>query len=134
MSSLPDAAPHAAPAHREGSDFVWDDDARNVGRAGRLPTRALYVRWKMSFVFGDRGKPQGALTMIMKLPVSADMVQDLKFMPESRAWFRQHDWVIARFGSEEDILAHMPTLKAWLAQGYCALAPKTFACVVRGKA
>jgi hypothetical protein len=101
---------------------------------GWLPTRALCFRWKMSVVFGDRGKPQGALTMIMKLPVSADMVQDLKFMPESRGWFRQHDWVIARFGSEEDILAHMPTLKAWMAQGYCALAPKTFACVVRGKA
>lgn len=101
---------------------------------GWPPTRALYFRKKMFFVFGDRKEPPGHLTMIMKLPVSAEMVQDLYFVRESKGWFRQHDWVIARFGPDDDIAAEMPTLKAWMTQSYCAIAPKKFARLVRGDA
>lgn len=101
---------------------------------GWPPTRALYFRKKMFFVFGDRKEPPGHLTMIMKLPVSAEMVQDLYFVRESKGWFRQHDWVIARFGPADDIAAEMPTLKAWMTQSYCAIAPKKFARLVRGDA
>ena len=101
---------------------------------GWPPTRALYFRKKVFFVFDDRKEPEGALTMIMKLPVSAEMVQVLYFVRESKGWFKQHDWVIARFGPDDDIIAEMPTLKAWMTQSYCALAPKKFARLVRGEA
>lgn len=101
---------------------------------GWPPTRALYFRKKMFFVFGDRKEPPGALTMIMKLPISAEMVQDLYFVRESKGWFRQHDWVIARFEAEDDIRAEIPTLKAWLIQSYCAVAPKKFGKIARGEA
>ena len=101
---------------------------------GWPPTRALYFRKKMFFVFGDRKEPPGALTMIMKLPISAEMVQDLYFVRESKGWFKQHNWVIARFEAEDDILAEMDTLKAWMIQSYCAIAPKKLAKLVRGDA
>lgn len=101
---------------------------------GWPPTRALYFRKKMFFVFGDRNEPPGALTMIMKLPISAEMVQDLYFVRESRGWFRQHDWVIARFEAGDDITAEIPTLKAWMIQSYCAIAPKKFGKIARGAA
>ena len=94
---------------------------------GWPPTRALTVRKRMFFVFGDRKEPEGALTMIMKLPISAKMVQGLYFVRESKGWFRQHNWVIARFGPDDDIIAEMDTLKAWMLQSYCAMAPKTLA-------
>ncbi len=101
---------------------------------GWPPTRALYFRKKMFFVFGDRKEEPGDLTMIMKLPVSAGMVQDLYFVRESKGWFRQHDWVIARFGPDDDIEAEIPTLKAWMTQSYCAIVPKKFGKLVRGEA
>lgn len=101
---------------------------------GWPPTRALYFRNKMFFVFGDRKEAPGHLTMIMKLPISAEMVQDLYFVSESKGWFRQHNWVIARFGPDDDIAAEIPTLKAWMTQSYCAVAPKKFARLVRGDA
>lgn len=128
--------PRLAPHQRTGKDLTSSGMTMPETSAGPgwLPARALYFRWKMSFVSGDRGKPQGALTMIMRLQVSAGMLHEPTFMPERRGGFRQHDWVTARFGSEDDSLAQMPTLKAWMAQGDCALAPKTFACVVRGEA
>ncbi len=94
---------------------------------GWPPTRALYFRKKMFFVFGDRKELPGHLTMIMKLPVSAGMVQDLYFVQESKGWYRQHNWVIARFGPDDDIMAEMDTLKGWLVQSYCAVTPKKLA-------
>lgn len=98
------------------------------------PTRGLYFRKKMFFVFGDRKELPGHLTMIMKLPISAEMVQDLYFVQESKGWFKQHNWVIARFGPDDDIAAEMPTLKAWMTQSFCAVAPKKFGRLVRGDA
>lgn len=65
---------------------------------------------------------------------SAEMVQDLYFVRESKGWFKQHDWVIARFAVDDDIAAEIPTLKAWMVQSYCAVAPKTIARLVRGEA
>ncbi len=97
---------------------------------GWVPTRALYFRKKMFFVFGDRKELPGHLTMIMKLPISAEMVRDLYFVQESKGWFKQHNWVIARFGPDDDIMAEMPSLKGWLRQSYCAVAPKKFARLV----
>ncbi len=101
---------------------------------GWPPTRCLKVRGRMFYVFGDRKEPEGALTLIVKLPISAEMVQNLYYVRESKGWFKQHDWVIARFEAEDDILAEMDTLKAWLIQSYCAMAPKKLARLVRGEA
>jgi hypothetical protein len=108
---------------------------------GWLTTRTLRVRGKMFYVFGapqempggKRGDKQAAgLTMVMKLPISAEMVQELYFVLESKGWYKQHNWVIAHFDAEDDILAEMDTLKAWLVQSYCAMAPKKLAKLVRG--
>lgn len=87
-------------------------------------TRVLRVRGRMFAIFGDKGEPLDALTITVKLPVSFEMVQDLYFVRESRGWYRQHQWAIARFGADDDILAELPTLKGWLKQSYVAMAPK----------
>jgi len=129
---MPRLTPHQK-AERELTRFGLVMPETSAGR-GWPPTRALYFRKKMFFVFGDRREPEGALTMIMKLPVSAEMVQDLYFVRESKGWFRQHDWVIARFEAEDDILAEIPTLKAWMIQSHCAVAPKKFGRLARGEA
>ena len=129
---MPRRTPHPQ-VESELTAFGLTMPETSAGR-GWPPTRALYFRKKMFFVFGDRREPEGALTMIMKLPVSAEMVQDLYFVRESKGWFKQHDWVIARFGPDDDIIAEMPTLKAWMTQSYCAVAPKKFARLVRGEA
>ncbi len=99
---------------------------------GWATTRVLKVRGRMFFVFGDRNEQPDELTMIVKLPISAEMVQDLYFVQESKGWFKQHDWVIVRFGQDDDIAAEMETLKAWMIQSYCAMAPKKLARLVQG--
>lgn len=87
-------------------------------------TRALYVRKKMFAVFGEKGEPLDALTLIMKLPISAEMAEELPFVRPARGWYKQHNWVTAHFGPGDDILADMETLKGWLKQSYIAVAPK----------
>jgi hypothetical protein len=95
----------------------------NVGPGWNI-TRALYVRKKMFAVFGEKGEALDALTLIMKLPISAEMAQGLAFVRESRGWFKQHNWIVAHFGPDDDILAELATLKGWLRQSYVAIAPK----------
>lgn len=90
-----------------------------------IPARGLYVRKKMFCVFGARGEPLDALTIIMKLPISAEMAEELAFVRPAKGWFKQHSWVTAHFGPEDDVLAEMATLKGWLKQSYVAVAPKT---------
>lgn len=87
-------------------------------------TRYLRVRGKGFAVFGDKDEPPDALTIIVKLPISAEMAQTLPFVRESKGWYKQHNWVIAHFGPDDDILAEMETLRAWLKQSYIAMAPK----------
>lgn len=87
-------------------------------------TRALYMRKKMFAVFGAKGEPLNALTLIMKLPISAEMAQDLPFVLPSKGWFKQHNWIRAHFGPDDDVLGEMQTLKGWLKQSYVAVAPK----------
>ena len=93
-------------------------------------TRYLRVRGKGFCIFGDRDQGPDALTIIVKLPVAAEMVQQLYFVREASGWFRQHNWIIARFDPEDDILAELETLKAWIRQSYCAMAPKKLARLV----
>jgi hypothetical protein len=87
-------------------------------------TRYVRVRGKGFTIFGDKGEPVDELTMIVKLPISVEMVGDLYFVRESKGWYKQHDWVIAHFDPEDDILADLDTLKAWMKQSYVAIAPK----------
>lgn len=94
---------------------------------GWVPTRALNFRKKTFFIFGDRNEPAGHLTMIMKLPISAEMVRDLPFVQESKGWFLQHNWVIMRFGPDNPIQPEMEALKGWMVQSYCAITPKKIA-------
>jgi hypothetical protein len=89
------------------------------------PTRALYVRKKMFCVFGEKREPLDALTIIMKLPISAEMAEELPFVRPARGWYKQHQCVTAHFGPDEDVLAEMDTLKGWMKQSYIAVAPKT---------
>jgi hypothetical protein len=92
---------------------------------GWQTTRALYVRKKMFAVFGARGEALDALTLIMKLPISAEMAEELPFVRPARGWYKQHHWVTAHFGAVDDVLAELATLKGWLKQSYIAVAPKT---------
>lgn len=94
---------------------------------GWAMTRTLRVKTKMFAIFGDKAQPLDQLTVVVKLPISGEMVQDLYFVRESKGWYKQHDWVIAHFGPDDDVLAELPTLKAWLRQSYVAQAPKYLA-------
>lgn len=94
---------------------------------GWTDTRAFYVRKKMFYIFGTTGEPADELTVIMKLPISAEMAQDLYFVREPKGWYKQHNWVIAHFGADDDIGHEVATLKGWMVQSYCAIAPKTLA-------
>ena len=87
-------------------------------------TRGLYMRTKMFAVFGDKDQPLDALTVIVKLPISAEMIEGLPYVREAKGWYKQHNWVIADFGPSDDILAELDMLKAWLKQSYTAIAPK----------
>lgn len=107
---------------RYGLSFPEADAAR-----GWSVTRCLRVRKKMFAVFGDVGESLDALTIIVKLPVSAGMVEQLYFVKEGSDWYKRHNWVIARFGPDDDIFAEMDTLRAWLKQSYLAVAPKKLA-------
>jgi hypothetical protein len=92
---------------------------------GWTTTRALYVRKKMFAVFGATGEALDALTVLMKLPISAEMAEELPFVQPARGWYKQHKWVTAHFGPDDDIFAELDTLKGWLKQSYVAIAPKT---------
>jgi hypothetical protein len=110
------------------------DDARNVGGARLAAGAGAVCPHEDVLRVRRQTGADGALAMIMKLPGPAALVQDLSFERESKGAFRQHDWLIARFVSEEDILAEMPTLKACMTQSSCAVAPKKFARLVWAEA
>jgi len=126
-------------AEVELTEFGLTLPETDAGR-GWKETRALRVRGRLFFVFGEAWDMPGpkdelreGLRLVMKLPVSAEMVQDLYYVRESKGWYKQHDWVIAHFRPEDDILAEMETLKGWMIQSYCAMAPKKLAKQVRGE-
>ena len=90
-------------------------------------TRNLRVRTRVFAMFGDKAQPPDALTILVKLPISGEMVQGLPFVRESRGWYKQNGWTIAHFGPQDDVLAELATLKGWLRQSYVAQAPKYLA-------
>ncbi len=92
---------------------------------GWTTTRALSVRKKMFAVFGATGEALDALTLLMKLPISAEMAEGLPWVRPAKGWYKQHNWVTAHFGPDDDVLAELETLRGWLKQSYIAVAPKT---------
>ncbi len=71
--------------------------------------------WTRSFVvFDETSEPDDALTLIIKLPISAPVMQDLSFSRESKGCYKQHDWVIAYFGLQDDVVDEIATLRCWL--------------------
>ncbi|MDP3852923.1 MmcQ/YjbR family DNA-binding protein [Phenylobacterium sp.] len=94
--------------------------------------RVVRVRGKMFVIFSDKAQAKDELTVIVKLPISFEMVQDLWFVRESRGWYKQHDWVIAHFGPGDDVLSEIPTLQGWMKQSYVAMAPKRLGRLVEG--
>lgn len=91
---------------------------------GWATTRFLNVRKKSFAVFGEKGQALDALTIIMKLPVSAEMAEALPFVRPAKGWYKTHNWVTVHFGPDDDVFAEMETLKGWLKQSYFAVAPK----------
>lgn len=94
--------------------------------------RYLRVAGKGFAVFGARDEEADELTLTVKLPISADMAADLPFVRESTGWYKRHNWVIAHFGPEDDVLAELETLKGWILQSYLAMAPRRLARQVAG--
>lgn len=94
------------------------------------PKRVFRVRTRTFAIFGDKDEPRNALTILLKLPVSFEMAQELDFVRPSTGWYLQHKWAFAHFGPKDDILAELDTLKGWLLQSYRAMAPKTLAKMV----
>lgn len=94
--------------------------------------RYLRVAGKGFAVLGERDERPDELILTVKLPISAGMVADLPFVQESSGWHKRHNWVTARFGPEDDVLAEMETLKAWMRQSYLAVAPRRLARQVAG--
>ena len=92
---------------------------------GWQTTRALYVRKKLFCIFGAKGEALNALTLLMKLPISAEMAEDLPFVRPAKGWYKQHNWVTAHFSANDDVLAELETLRGWLKQSYIAVAPKS---------
>ena len=90
-------------------------------------TRNLRVRTRVFAIFGTKAQPRDELTIIIKLPISRDMVQDLPYVRESRGWYKQNGWTIAHFIGGDDVLAELETLKGWLRQSYVAQAPRYLA-------
>lgn len=87
-------------------------------------TRYMRVAGKGFAVFGDKDEPADNLTIIVKLPISYDMVQHLPFVSEGSDWYRKNKWVRIVMDPHDDILAEIETLKAWMVQSYVAMAPK----------
>ncbi len=125
---MPDT-PHQR-AERELTAYGRSFPGASAG-PGWTTTRALYVRKKMFAVFGAAGEPLDALTLLMKLPISAEMAEGLPFVRPAKGWFKQHNWVTAHFATDDDILAELDTLKGWLKQSYVAIAPKVRGAVER---
>ncbi|MBI3438046.1 MAG: hypothetical protein HY054_05240 [Proteobacteria bacterium] len=124
---MPATAHQRAEAELTAYGLTFPEAALGKGWA---TLRALDVRKKTFVLFGAKGQPLDALTIVMKLPISAEMAEELPFVRPARGWYKQHNWVTAHFGPDDDILAEMETLKGWLKQSYVAIAPKKLGQVV----
>lgn len=96
------------------------------------PFHYLRVAGKGFAWFGGRDASPDELVLTVKLPISAEMVAELPFVQESKGWHKRNNWVTARFGPADDVLAELETLKAWMLQSYLSMAPRKLARQVAG--
>ena len=68
------------------------------------------------------GKPDGDLSLSVKLPTSATMALGLPFASPTGYGLARGGWVTARFGGGHK--PSLPMLKAWIEESYRAVAPK----------
>lgn len=83
----------------------------------------MRVRGKGFAVFGHEARID-ELRIVLKLPISYEMIQDLPFVRPSRGWNHQHRWATVLFEAGDDPFSEMETLKGWMRQSYVAMAPK----------
>jgi predicted DNA-binding protein (MmcQ/YjbR family) len=86
-------------------------------------SRYMRVKGKGFAVFGHQAQAD-ELRIVLKLPISYEMIQDLPFVRPSQGWNHQHKWATVFFGPDDDPLGEMETLKGWIRQSYQAAAPK----------
>lgn len=91
----------------------------------------MRVRGKGFAVFGHEASAD-ELRIVLKLPISYEMIQDLPFVRPSKGWNHQHRWATVFFEAGKDPLSEMETLKGWLRQSYRAMAPKKLGLLVAG--
>jgi predicted DNA-binding protein (MmcQ/YjbR family) len=84
----------------------------------------IKVRNKV-FVFLGTLKDDGSLGLSVKLPASGGEALSLPFCAPTGYGLGKHGWVSARFGPDETPLVGL--LRDWIAESYCAVAPKTLA-------
>lgn len=97
LETIPRTPHQRAEAELTAYALTFPETAAGQGWA---TTRALYVRKKMFAVFGAKGEALDALTLILKLPISAEMAEELPFVRPARGWYKQHNWVTAHFGPD----------------------------------
>lgn len=85
---------------------------------------AIKVRTKV-FVFLGSPKDDGSLGLSVKLPDSGGEALSLPFCAPTGYGLGKHGWVTVRFGPGETPLVGL--LRDWIAESYCAVAPKTLA-------
>ncbi len=91
----------------------------------------MRVKGKGFAVFGHEAQTD-ELRIVLKLPISYEMIQELPFVRPSRGWNHQHRWATVHFGPEDDPFSELETLKGWIRQSYRAMAPKTLGRQVEG--
>jgi predicted DNA-binding protein (MmcQ/YjbR family) len=81
--------------------------------------RVVKVKGKI-FVF--LGRPDGELSLSVKLPGSATLALDLPFASPTAYGLGKSGWVTARFAPGDD--PPLPVLRQWIDESYRAVAPK----------
>lgn len=76
-------------------------------------------------VFLFLGRPEGGLTLSVKLPGSASFALGLPFAEPTAYGLGKSGWVTARFGPREKPPVEL--LKQWIDESYRAVAPKKLA-------
>ncbi len=84
---------------------------------------AIKVRRKTFLFLSGAQRTDGSFSLSVKLPESAEVVLLMPFASPTGYGLGKSNWVTAEFANGEEVPVEM--LKAWIAESYCAIAPKT---------
>jgi predicted DNA-binding protein (MmcQ/YjbR family) len=73
-------------------------------------------------IFLFLGRPEGGLSLSVKLPGSAMLALDLPFATPTAYGLGKSGWVTARFGARQR--PPLPLLKQWIDESYRTVAPR----------